>query len=521
VTTSLMEEAGTAPVLSATNISKTFAGRTVLRSLHLDILPGEVHGLVGQNGSGKSTFIKILAGFHAPDPEGRLVVSGREVPLPLLPAQPRGLGISFVHQDLGLAGSMTVLDNLRVGRYERHFGWRISWAKERQRVGEALASFGLTFPPDALVSSLSEVEVAMVAIVRALEELKTVERGLLVLDEPTAYLPRDGVDRLFEGVRRVASLGFGVLFVSHRLDEIRALTDRVTVLRDGECVLSTETATMTEDRLIETILGRRAGNLYPAAHAARRSACLEVTDLEGDNVTGVSFDVGAGETVGLTGLLGMGFEQVPYLLFGANRGASGTLMVNGVPTAIQSMTPRKAIESGLALVPANRQRYGGVAGATVTENTTLPTVGAFFKRGLLRHGDERDTVQELLDAYDVRPREPGRPFGTLSGGNQQKVIVAKWFRVRPSVLLLHEPTQGVDVGARIQIFERIKGAAEDGKAVLIASSEYADLANLCDRVYVFRDKRIVAEISRPNLSEERIVEYAFRNRPVELEEADR
>ncbi len=177
-------------MLSATNISKTFAGRTVLRSLHLDILPGEVHGLVGQNGSGKSTFIKILAGFHAPDPDGRLVVSGHEVPLPLLPAQPRGLGISFVHQDLGLAGSMTVLDNLRVGRYERHFGWRISWAKERQRVGEALASFGLTFSPDALVSSLSEVEVAMVAIVRALEELKTVERGLLVLDEPTAYLPR-------------------------------------------------------------------------------------------------------------------------------------------------------------------------------------------------------------------------------------------------------------------------------------------------------------------------------------------
>lgn len=498
-------------ILSATKVSKSFAGRTVLRDLDLDVSPGEVHGFVGQNGSGKSTFIKILAGFHAPDPGGQLAVRGQDVSLPLLPGQPRALGISFVHQDLGLAPSMTVLDNLRVGRYESRFGWRIPWSRERQRVRAALAEFGLTVEPDAPISSLSEVESAMVAIIRALEELETVERGLLVLDEPTAYLPRDGVNRLFDGVRRVAAKGFGVLFVSHRLDEIRALTDRVTVLRDGERVLAANTADLTEDALIENILGRRPGSLYPSGKVERRSTSLRVDRLTADHVKDVSFEVGAGETIGLTGLLGMGFEQVPYLLFGAQQADTGTLSVNGTSLSLRSLTPRKAIESGLALVPANRQRYGGVAAATVTENLTLPTVGDFFRRGLLRRGREQAAVQGILDDYDVRPPEPRRSFSTLSGGNQQKVLVAKWFRAQPSVLLLHEPTQGVDVGARIQIFQRIHEAARDGKAVVIASSEYDDLAHLCDRVYVFRDARIVAVLSGPNLTEDRIVEYAFRD----------
>jgi ribose transport system ATP-binding protein len=500
----------TAPILSASNISKSFSGRTVLRSLDLDVLPGEVHGFVGQNGSGKSTFIKILAGFHPPDPGGKLCVRGQEVALPLVPGRPRSLGISFVHQDLGLSGSMTVLDNLRVGRYESRFGWRIPWSRERQRVREALERFGLTFGPDTLISSLSEVEVAMVAILRALEELETVERGLLVLDEPTAYLPRDGVNRLFDGVRRVAATGFGVLFVSHRLDEISALTDRVTILRDGERVLAAPTADLTEHTLIEHILGRRPSSLYPSGSAKRSSSCLEVRNATADNVGDVSFQVGAGEIIGLTGLLGMGFEQIPYLLFGARRASAGTLVVNGMTAKLPALTPRKAIELGLALVPANRQRYGGVAAATVTENVTLPTLGDFFSRGFLNHRRERDVVQQILDDYDVRPRAPRGSLGTLSGGNQQKVQVAKWFRTKPSVLLLHEPTQGVDVGARVQIFERIHDAAGQGKAVLIASSEYADLANLCDRVYVFRDRRIVAELSGQNLTEDRIVEYAFR-----------
>jgi ribose transport system ATP-binding protein len=498
-------------VLSAANVSKTFAGRTVLRSLDLDVMPGEVHGFVGQNGSGKSTFIKILAGFHEPDPGSRIFFRGERVPLPILPDQPRALGISFVHQDLGLAEPMSVLDNLRVGRYERGFAGRINWSRERRRVREALDSFGLDVAADTLVSSLSEVEAAMVAIIRALEELREVESGLLVLDEPTAYLPRDGVNRLFDGVRRAAASGVGILFVSHRLEEVHSLTDRVTVLRDGEQVVTASTDTLTEEMLIEHILGRRLQDLYPSGEATRGSVRFEARGIRGKIVNDFSMSVGSGEVVGLTGLLGMGFEEIPYLLFGAQPALAGDMVVDGVMTDVTRLSPRRAIQAGLALLPANRQRLGGVAAATITENATLATVGAYVSGGRLRPRREERAVAEMLHEYQVTPAEPRRSFGTLSGGNQQKVLVAKWFWTEPSVLLLHEPTQGVDVGARRQIFDRIHAAALDGKAVVVASSEYEDLANLCDRVYVFRDGRVVAELSGEALTEHRIVEAAFRD----------
>jgi ribose transport system ATP-binding protein len=499
------------PILAARNITKSFGGRTVLRDLDLDVFGGEVHGFVGQNGSGKSTFIKILSGFHAPDPGGLVSLRGREIDLPILPSQPRQLGISFVHQDLGLARSMTVMDNLRVGRYEAGLAWHIPWRRERRRVLEALARFDLRFGPDTLVSSLSQVELAMLAIVRALDELEVADNGLLVLDEPTAYLPRDGVDRLFDGIRRVAELGFGVLFVSHRLDEVQAVTNRVTVLRDGQRVLVADTCDLTEDALIESILGRQASALYPESVTRTHAKCLSVRMHGSPDLAELSLDVGAGETVGLTGLVGAGFERVPYLLFGAGSASAGNIEVNGVTSTLRSLTPRKAMRLGIALLPANRQTLGVVASATVSENLTLPTLRRFYKGGRLRRRLELRTAKDKLHEFDVRPPEPRRTIGTLSGGNQQKVQVAKWFQMQPSVLLLHEPTQGVDVGARAQIFARIHDAAVAGKAVLIASSEYADLANLCDRVFVFRDGQVVAELSGTNLTEQRLVEAAFRD----------
>jgi ribose transport system ATP-binding protein len=238
---------------------------------------------------------------------------------------------------------------------------------------------------------------------------------------------------------------------------------------------------------------------------------VEVRGVQGGNVNDFSMSVGAGEIVGITGLLGMGFEEIPYLLFGAREAMAGEMVVDGVKTDITSLSPRRAIEYGLALLPANRQRLGGVAAATITENATLATVGDYFSGGRLRLRNEERAVAQMLDEYQVTPAEPRRSFGTLSGGNQQKVLVAKWFWTKPSVLLLHEPTQGVDVGARRQIFDRIHGAAQDGKAVVVASSEYEDLANLCDRVYVFRHGRVVAELSGEALTEHRIVEVAFRD----------
>lgn len=499
------------PIIALNNFSKTFAGRTVLRAVDLSVRAGEIHGLLGQNGSGKSTLIKILAGFHHPDAGAVLSVRGRQVALPLRPGEPRIHGMSFVHQDLGLSPSMTVLENLRVGRYRTHVGWRVNWRDERRLVREGLQRFGVRADPDELVSSLGEVDRAMVAIVRAFEELRESEGGLLVLDEPTPYLPRDGVDRLFASVRDVAAHGVGVLFVTHRLEEVKALTDNVSVLRDGELVATTTTASLSESALIELILGFALDDLYPAPHDPQADTLLSVRGVASDEVEDFSTSIHCGEIVGFTGLLGMGWERIPYVLFGADRSAAGTVDIDGCSYDLRNFTPAKAMSLGFALLPANRLRDGGLPDATVAENLTLPTVDAFFSRGFLRRRRELRRVSELLQEFDVRPPDPERLFSTLSGGNQQKVLVAKWLETKPRVLLLHEPTQGVDVGARTQIFARIREVADEGTSVLLASGEYEDLAHLCDRVIIFRNGRSVAQLHGSALTVERMVEQSFRD----------
>jgi ribose transport system ATP-binding protein len=404
---------------------------------------------------------------------------------------------------------MTVLENLRVGSYETGFGWRIRWRRERQYVRDALRRFGLDhISPTVEVGALRDVERAMVAIVRALEQLKGLTRGVLVLDEPTAYLPRDGVERLFQAVRSAAAAGFGVLFVTHRLEEVRALTNRVTILRDGAHVETADTAALSERDLIERILGRALGELYPTAHQMRGEVALSARDVCGSLVRPFSIELRRGEIVGLTGLLGMGQEQVPHLLFGSQR-ASGEVEVGGRTMPLRRMKPRVAIDAGIALLPANRLREGAAQEATATENVTLPLLGTYFKHGFLRHRHERRAVAAQLHQFQVVPPEPGRVFSKFSGGNQQKALLAKWFATRPQIFLLHEPTQGVDIGAKQQIFSNIRDLAQAGGAVVIASVEYEDLAHLCDRVLVFRDGVVVAELRDDDLTQHRIVEQCF------------
>jgi ribose transport system ATP-binding protein len=333
-----------------------------------------------------------------------------------------------------------------------------------------------------------------------------------VLDEPTAYLPRDGVERLFDAVRTVAAAGFGVLFVTHRLEEVRVLTDRVTILRDGAHVETAATASLSERDLIERILGRSLGELYPSAHQMRGELALAARDVTGTVVRSFSIELHRGEIVGLTGLLGMGQEQVPHLLFGSERARAGRIVVGQRELELRRMSPRRAIDAGIALLPANRLREGAAQAATVTENVTLPTLRSHFRHGLLRHRSERRAVRAQLHEFHVVPPEPKRVFAKLSGGNQQKALLAKWFATRPQVFLLHEPTQGVDIGAKKQIFGQIRDLAEAGGAVVLASVEYEDLAHLCDRVLVFRDGEVVAELRGADLSTERIVEQCFSSR---------
>lgn len=497
-------------VLEARRIGKTFAGKTVLEGLDLELRIGEVHALLGENGSGKSTFIKILSGFHFPDPGGELYLRGEPVRLPMKITDPTDLGIGFVHQDLALFEEGTVLESVRVGRYATGGGWRIPWRRERRHVARALSDFGLDISPRTPIAQLGPIERAMVAIVRALDQLHGREEAVLVLDEPTVYLPTDGVDRLFAAVRDVAARGVGVLFVTHRLEEVRAVTDRVTVLRDGRRVHVGPTAAMTQDQLIQTILGFELKELYPTPHSAAGATVLTASGVGGEVLDDLSLTLHGGEIVGVTGLVGMGFDEVPYALFGASEFARGTIRLGDRDLDLERLDPREAVAQGLALLPANRARDGAVPTASAAENMTLVSLARFFEGGRLRHGRERAEARSLMDEFDVRPRQPRLRFENFSGGNQQKALLAKWLVRKPRVLLMHEPTQGVDIGARRDIFAKIRRAADEGAAVLIASAEYEDLANLCDRVLVFRRGKVLGELARTNLTHQRLLDHVLR-----------
>lgn len=502
------------PRLELRNLSKSFGGTQALRGVDLSLLPGEVHGLLGENGSGKSTLIKVLAGFYAPD-EGELRFDGEPVRLPLATGQFRELGLSFVHQDLGLIESLSVLENLRVAELassRSRFG--ISWRRERRRARETFDRYGLRIDPTAIVAELKPVERALLAIVRAIEEIRSVGagQGVLVLDEPTVFLPREGIEVLFSLVRDAAAVGASILFVSHDLDEVREITDRVTVLRDGLLVGTVNTRETSETTFVEMIIGRQLAKLGDVEHAdlTERRVGVSVEGLTGTTVNSVSFQMHEGEIVGLTGLIGSGFEEVPHLLYGSRRARAGRLILRGETIDLTKVTPSAATRSRLALIPGDRKTDGSVSSLPVVENMALSVLDRYFNGVALERRRMRRETQALMVQFDVRPNDPSLPYGALSGGNQQKALLAKWFQTEPSLLLLDEPTQGVDVGARQQIFGLIHAAVEErGVHVLCASSDYEQLSLLCDRVIVFGRGRVWRELVGNDVTKERIIEQSY------------
>ena len=343
------------PSLQLSHVSKTFGAVRVLHDVSISIEPGEIRGLVGRNGSGKSTLIKVLAGYHDPDEGAELHVNGEAVALPVKPGEAHRHHIAFVHQDLGLVPEMTILDNLLAGRYPTGPVSRIRWRRQASRARDALRRFGGDADPLARLGQLREVDRALVAITRGFLEIEGAP-GVLVLDEPTAFLPRDDVDRLFSAVRDVAAQGTSVVYVSHRLDEVFDLTDSVTVLRDGHLVTTRQTSSLDQDNLIELILGQKLEAFYPAIRAAAGDTVLEAIGLRGDIVTDISFELRAGEIIGITGLTGSGYDEIPYLLFGARGGAGGSVAFDGTTHDVDRLRPDQAIAGGIALLPGDRQR---------------------------------------------------------------------------------------------------------------------------------------------------------------------
>ena len=507
---------GFGPVLQVRQLSKTFGGERALHDADLTVKPGEVHGLLGENGSGKSTLIKILAGYHTPDPGCEIAVNGEQVNLPLAPGEFRRLGMSFVHQDLGLIGAVSVLENLWIGTLSSSSALKIPWRELRRRTTKAFERFGVAIEPDRLVDELDPTEKAVLALVRAAEEMRVVTEksdsdfyGLLILDEPTVFLPRDGVDRLFGLIRDIVAGQASVLFVSHDLDEVREVTDRVTVLRNGQVqgTLTTEKASVND--LVELIIGRRLFEKPPAQRLQADSALdVSVAGLQGGAVTDVSFDCRHGEIVGLTGLPGSGFEEVLYLLFGASDAVAGEVTIDGTPRPLRELKPHQAVKIGIGLLPSDRRADGSVGSLSVGDNLMLQILDQYRGPIGLNRRLNRAAGKALQD-FDVRPSDPRVSYQSLSGGNQQKALLAKWLPSNPRLLLLHEPTQGVDIGARGEIIEILRAAARDQTAVVCSSTDYEQLTKMCDRVLIMGRGRITEELLGENLTKDRIANAVY------------
>ena len=503
--------------LSLSRVSKHFGGARALDDVSLHVARGEVHGLLGSNGSGKSTLIKVLAGYHAPEPGAEIWLYGQRLALPIDGQAARALGLVFVHQNLGLIPSLSVAENLYMGQFATEDGWALNWRQIHARARATFKRFGLSLDPRAEVAKLSAGEQALLAIVRAYEDLQVATAdhadrpGVLVLDEPTPFLPRAGVDKLFDLVRKCTATGASVIFVSHDVDEVREITDRATILRDGRLVDTVVTSATSHEGFVERIIGRRLDAYGGHAKALVAPEPLaEVEAMAAPGVGPVSFAMAKGEILGLTGLIGAGYDAVPAALYGA-RSATGRLVLDGRGISLGRMTPEEALARRIAYLPADRLGAAGVGTLSIGDNIGLPVLDRL--RGALGLTAARINAHAgtLGAQAGLKPNVPDLPLAALSGGNAQKVVLAKWLQTDPRLLLLDEPTQGVDVGARQAIWDALDAAAARGAGVLVASSDYDQLAALCHRVLIFARGQVVAELSGQDLTKESIASHCYRS----------
>jgi ABC-type sugar transport system ATPase subunit len=500
------------PHVELLHVGKRFQGARALSDVSLSIQRGAIHALIGENGAGKSTLGKIIAGAIRPD-EGELWVEGRRVTY-RSPRDALADGIAAIQQEIALVPQRTVLDNVFLGIEDERLAMVDVGGMER-RFAELNASSGFALDPTARVSTLSIAEQQKVEIMRALAR----KSRLIVMDEPTARLSAEESQKLLDIVRQLQAGGATIVYVSHFLREVLAVADTITVLRNGEVVQTTPAATQTPDSLVTAMLGRAASLTFPERVLVDSAAptVLSVTGLSRRGaIEEVSFSVRAGEILGLTGLVGSGRSEVARAIFGADHFDQGTIELNGTPIIIRS--PGDAIARGIAMLPESRKDQGLHMRLPVGHNVTLPHLSAVSHAGVLDTNKERVAVGNLLQRLAVKPPRVSGLVSRLSGGNQQKVLFSKWLFEPPRVLLLDEPTRGVDVGAKRALYELIVSLAASGMAVLLISSEIEEILGLAHRVLVMRRGRIVAEFDQAALDEEAILKAAFGSGSTEAAE---
>ncbi len=473
------------PLLAFEAVEKSFGAVRALRGVSFDLRAGEVHALLGENGAGKSTLIRIATGAHAPD-AGHLVVGGRRLTR-LDPASARALGIACIYQQPALFPDLTVAENLALRLDPPRLAQRIDWPARRRRAAELLQRVGAEIDPAAEVRRLSMPEQQLVEIASALGA----GARIVIMDEPTASLTRREQVRLFQTVQALRASGVGVIYISHRLDEIFELADRVTVLRDGASVGTRAAGELSEAELIRLMVGREMNTLFPPSLGTMGAPVLELRGVgcRAAGVREVSFTVHAGEVLGLAGLVGAGRTELAGVLFGLTPADAGEIRLAGGPVVIAS--PRAAVAHGLAYVPEDRRRHGVVPELPLAQNITLAAHRALFPGGWLRDGVERRVAGEFIARFAIRAEGPAAPAASLSGGNQQKVALARWLATEPRVLILDEPTQGVDVGAKGEIHRLIRELAARGLAVILISSDLPEILGMSDRIGVMRGGTLV------------------------------
>jgi rhamnose transport system ATP-binding protein len=488
-------------ILELKNISKSFSGVEVLHHVSLALRAGEVHALLGENGAGKSTLVKVITGVHQPD-SGEILLDGNPVHFHDT-WETRQAGITAIYQELSLFPDLDVAENIFVGSQPLSAGRRIDWRKLYKKAEDLLTSLGVHLDLKQKARNLSIAQQQMVEIARAF----SLNARILIMDEPTSSLTLNEVADLFRLVRRLREEGKAIIFISHRLEELFEIADRVTVLRDGSYVDTRSMKDVTRDDLIRMMVGRTITNLFPKQDVKAGEVVLEVENLSRSGAfRDISFELRKGEILGMAGLVGAGRTNVARAIFGVEPATDGQIKVNGLPVAITS--PQQAIDLGLAYVPEDRQLHGLIPAMHITSNISLPMLSEFARSGWMNFKKERKSTFEAARQMEVRANHIWQKARELSGGNQQKVVLAKWLATQPRILILDEPTRGIDVGTKAAVHALMSKLASEGMAILMISSELPEVLGMSDRILVMREGQMTAQFTREEATQEKIIAAA-------------
>jgi ribose transport system ATP-binding protein len=490
-------------ILRLTHITKTYPGVTALNDVSLEIRRGEVHALVGENGAGKSTLIKTCSGAVEPD-TGTIAVNGTEFKK-MSPKLSVENGIAVIYQEFNLVDELSVAENIFLGKAPRKNGVRINRKEMEERACEIFKNLAIDINPAGLVRDLTVGYQQLVEIAKAVAE----NAKILIMDEPSAPLTNAETAKLFEMVDRLKAEGVTIIYISHRLDEIFRLSDRVTIMRDGHKIETINTADINAEYLVTSMVGRTLTETYPARKTpARGETLLEARGLSGNGLKDISFSVRRGEVLGFAGLIGAGRTELAELIFGVARRDSGELFFKGAP--FRARTPREAIDAGVALVPEDRKRQGALLEINIKGNISIPILKRISKLAVVNKKREDKIAGEFKESMRIKTPDLLQKIKNLSGGNQQKVIIAKWLATEPELIILDEPTRGIDVGAKHEIYKLVNELVENGKTILMISSEMEELMGMSDRIIVLAEGRISGELARADFSQERIMSFASK-----------